>query len=97
MKLQLKNWLTIPWKKALIDKGIHPIRIADGFKMAAKHAVDYLDNIAVFKERRTDQTFYLKKSSTKNPWSDPQSLEKKSWKKKLKLKKDQIEIGKKLP
>jgi len=32
--------------ETLIDKGIHPIRIADGFEMAAKHAVDHLDNIA---------------------------------------------------
>merc|ERR1719345_530420 len=32
--------------EALIDKGIHPIRIADGFEMAAKHAVDHLDSIA---------------------------------------------------
>merc|ERR1712025_340449 len=30
----------------LIDKGIHAIRIADGFEMAAKHAVDHLDTIA---------------------------------------------------
>merc|ERR1739844_62182 len=32
--------------ETLIDKGIHPIRIADGFEMAAKHAVDHLDVIA---------------------------------------------------
>ena len=32
--------------EALIDKGIHPIRIADGFELAAKHAVDHLDTIA---------------------------------------------------
>jgi len=32
--------------ETLIDKGIHPIRIADGFEMAAKHAVDRLDVIA---------------------------------------------------
>merc|ERR1712072_1356484 len=30
----------------LLDKGIHPIRIADGFELAAKHAVDHLDTIA---------------------------------------------------
>lgn len=29
----------------LIDKGIHPIRIADGFEMAAKHAIDHLNTI----------------------------------------------------
>merc|ERR1711988_1719622 len=32
--------------ETLIDKGIHPIRIADGFEMAAKHADDHLDTIA---------------------------------------------------
>jgi len=32
--------------ETLIDKGIHPIRIADGFEMAAKHATDRLDVIA---------------------------------------------------
>merc|ERR1712110_933670 len=32
--------------EALIDKGIHPIRIADGFELAAKHAVDHLSTIA---------------------------------------------------
>jgi len=30
----------------LIDKGIHPIRIADGFELAAKCAVDHLETIA---------------------------------------------------
>jgi len=30
----------------LIDKGIHPIRIADGFELAAKCAIDNLDKIA---------------------------------------------------
>ena len=30
----------------MIDKGIHPIRIADGFELAAKCAVDHLDQIA---------------------------------------------------
>jgi len=30
----------------LIDKGIHPIRIADGFEMAARFAIDYLDKIS---------------------------------------------------
>lgn len=32
--------------EALIDRGIHPIRIADGFELAAKCAVDHLDKIA---------------------------------------------------
>lgn len=30
----------------LLDKGIHPIRIADGFELAAKTAVSHLDKIA---------------------------------------------------
>lgn len=32
--------------ESLLDKGIHPIRIADGFELAAKCAVDHLDTIA---------------------------------------------------
>lgn len=30
----------------LLDRGIHPIRIADGYEMAARVAVDELDRIA---------------------------------------------------
>ncbi len=29
--------------EALIDKGIHPIRIADGFELAARCAVEHLE------------------------------------------------------
>merc|ERR1712172_393141 len=32
--------------ESLIDKGIHPIRIADGFEMAAKCAIKNLDEVA---------------------------------------------------
>lgn len=32
--------------EALLDKGIHPIRIADGYEMAAKIAAENLDKIA---------------------------------------------------
>jgi len=32
--------------EVLLDKGIHPIRIADGFELAAKTAVNHLDTIA---------------------------------------------------
>lgn len=32
--------------EALLDKGIHPIRIADGYEMAAKVACENLDKIA---------------------------------------------------
>lgn len=31
---------------ALLDRGIHPIRIADGFELAAQCAVQHLDKIA---------------------------------------------------
>lgn len=30
----------------LLDRGIHPIRIADGYEMAAKVAVEHLETIA---------------------------------------------------
>lgn len=30
----------------LIDRGIHPIRIADGFELACRAAVEHLDKIA---------------------------------------------------
>lgn len=30
----------------LIDKGIHPVRIADGFEMAARFTLEYLDKIS---------------------------------------------------
>ena len=30
----------------LLDKGIHPIRIADGYEFAARHAIEHLDKIA---------------------------------------------------
>ena len=30
----------------LLDRGIHPIRIADGFEMAAKISLDHLEKIA---------------------------------------------------
>ena len=32
--------------EALLDKGIHPIRIADGYELAAKMALEHLDKIA---------------------------------------------------
>ncbi len=32
--------------EALLDKGIHPIRIADGYELAAKITLDHLDKIA---------------------------------------------------
>jgi T-complex protein 1 subunit epsilon len=32
--------------EALLDRGIHPIRIADGFELAAQCACQHLDKIA---------------------------------------------------
>ncbi len=32
--------------EALLDKGIHPIRIADGYELASKITLDHLDKIA---------------------------------------------------
>lgn len=32
--------------EALLDRGIHPIRIADGYEMAAKVAIQHLDAIS---------------------------------------------------
>lgn len=32
--------------EVLLDKGIHPIRIADGFELAAQHCVRHLETIA---------------------------------------------------
>jgi T-complex protein 1 subunit epsilon len=32
--------------ETLINKGIHPIRIADGYELAAQAAVKHLENIA---------------------------------------------------
>ncbi|KAI3386580.1 hypothetical protein SNEBB_004837 [Seison nebaliae] len=34
--------------ESLLDKGIHPIRIADGYDLAAKRSVDHLDNISEY-------------------------------------------------
>lgn len=44
--------------EGLLDKGIHPIRIADGFELAAKCAVDHLDTIA--------DTFEINPNNTEN-------------------------------
>ncbi|KAK0079156.1 hypothetical protein PV325_001650, partial [Microctonus aethiopoides] len=32
--------------QSLLDKGIHPIRIADGFELAAQHSIQHLNSIA---------------------------------------------------
>mgnify|MGYP002153737413 CR=1 FL=1 len=32
--------------ETLLDRGIHPIRITDGYEMAAKVAVEHLDSIS---------------------------------------------------
>ena len=38
----------------LLDRGIHPIRIADGYELAAQCAVEHLDSIA--KDFKLDQS-----------------------------------------
>jgi chaperonin GroEL (HSP60 family) len=35
-----------PQAESLLDRGIHPIRIADGFELAAQCACQHLDKIA---------------------------------------------------
>jgi T-complex protein 1 subunit epsilon len=50
----------------LIDRGIHPIRIADGFDQACKLAVQTLDSIADtfdFSRDNTDNLFRAAKTS----------------------------------
>lgn len=47
----------------LIDRGIHPIRIADGFDQACKLAVETLDNIADTFEFSKDNTLNLFKAA----------------------------------
>lgn len=44
--------------EALLDRGIHPIRIADGFELAAQCAVKYLESIA--------EPFPVSKDDTEN-------------------------------
>ena len=49
----------------LIDRGIHPIRIADGFDQACKLAVKTLDSIAdTFPFSKTDQTNLFRAAKT---------------------------------
>jgi chaperonin GroEL (HSP60 family) len=47
----------------LIDRGIHPIRIADGFDQACKLAVETLDTIADTFEFSKDDTLNLFKAA----------------------------------
>lgn len=47
----------------LIDKGIHPIRIADGFDAACEIAVSELDTISDFVSFSRDDTENLKKAA----------------------------------
>lgn len=49
--------------EALLDRGIHPIRIADGFDRACKVAVDQLDKIADRIEFSKDNTQNLFKTA----------------------------------
>jgi len=47
----------------LIDKGIHPIRIADGFDQACEIAVEELDRISDIVPFSKDDTVNLKKAA----------------------------------
>ncbi len=49
--------------EALLDKGIHPIRIADGFDRACAVAVEELDRISDVIEYSKDSTENLLKSA----------------------------------
>ena len=49
--------------ESLLDRGIHPIRIADGFDRACKVAVEHLDTICDTIEFSTDNTENLFKTA----------------------------------
>lgn len=50
---------------SLIDKGIHPIRIADGFEMAAATALAHLDSISeAFPVSKTTREHLIKVART---------------------------------
>jgi T-complex protein 1 subunit epsilon len=48
----------------LLDKGIHPIRISDGYERACAVAVAHLDTIADTIDFKKDQTVLLKTAKT---------------------------------
>lgn len=58
----------------LIDRGIHPIRIADGFDQACKLAVQTLDSIADTFEFNRDDTANLFKAAKTSLGSKMYSL-----------------------
>jgi T-complex protein 1 subunit epsilon len=49
--------------EALLDRGIHPIRIADGFEKACAVAVDHLDKISDRVEFSKENTENLLKTA----------------------------------
>lgn len=49
--------------EALLDRGIHPIRIADGFEKACAVAVDHLDKISDQVEFSKENTENLLKTA----------------------------------
>ena len=67
-----KRWSTIvlagamlEQAEALLDKGIHPIRIADGFERACQIAVKHLDNVSdhvSFSPKETSSLFKVAKT-----------------------------------
>jgi T-complex protein 1 subunit epsilon len=48
----------------LIDKGIHPLRVADGFETACNYAVEYLKSVADEIDIDRDEHEELKKCAT---------------------------------
>jgi T-complex protein 1 subunit epsilon len=49
--------------ETLLDKGIHPIKIADGFERACQIAVNHLDQVSDTLEISRDNTSNLLKSA----------------------------------
>jgi len=60
--------------EALLDRGIHPIRIADGFDRACKVAVDHLDKISdtiEFSTASTENLFKIAMTSLGSKMCSP--------------------------
>lgn len=50
--------------EGLLDRGLHPIRIADGFEMAAHHAVQHLETICESFDIKSDKEHLIKTAMT---------------------------------
>ena len=60
--------------EALLDRGLHPIRIADGFDRACKVAIEHLDKISDIIEFSTTNTENLFKTAMTSLGSKMYSL-----------------------